>query len=174
LVSSCSAQPNTAWKELKNPEAIAIIDDYPLSHEEISRADIKTINTPFGMQAIGYCGVFLAYELDYEEFEIRISRISQSHEKVNSSLKTRKLPGEEDVCDFDTVIPEANHPYLISVEEFSMEKPEYFLFRAEEGRFANDEFLNYESSCTDQKHGYSSGAVIDRASHRIMHWMMVW
>jgi hypothetical protein len=174
VMSSCTAQSVKTWKELKNPEVIALIDDYPLTHEEISRAENKILLTPFGMQALKYCGVFLVYEYTPEEFNANLMQIMETHTKLDSTLKIRILPREEHICEFDLVIPDPNHRYLFSDEDNFLENPEYFLFKAKEGLFANDEYLNYESNCPDQKHGYSSGAIVDRTSKKILYWMMIW
>lgn len=171
--SCCSAQIDHASDLLTNSETKNIIDDYPLDAEEIALSNPWFYRSPFGMQALQYCGIFLGYEYDVVDFEERVSRIEQTHRKLASFKKVRILPGEESLCEFDIVIPNRGEVALQS-EDFLSEASEYFVFKVEEGRFAKNEYLNYESNCTDQKHGYSSGAVIDRTSNRIMHWMMVW
>lgn len=173
LGSGCSAQIDHASELLNDPEVRNLINDYPLDSHEINLANPLNYRYPFGMQALQYFGIFMGYEHDIEAFEERIMQIKQTHHALTNYDKVRVLPGDESVCNFDIVVPHRNEVFIHS-EEFLSEASEYFVFKVEEGRFANDEYLNYESSCPDQKHGYSSGAVIDRTSRRIMHWMMVW
>lgn len=99
--------------------------------------------------------------------------IKISHQKLISLENLRRMPGDENVCDFDFVIPGSSKTFL-QYQDFMTEDPEYYIYKNKEGRFVPDNYLDYETICQDQKHGYSSGAAIDTSTRRIMHWMMVW
>lgn len=173
LIGECTSQINHSADLWFNTEARRIIHDYPLDSNQVAVANLWSFGYPRNLLTMQYCGVFLGYEYNVEDFEVNLMRIGESHKKLASLTGVRKLPGEEDSCDFNFVVPNGSHIFL-TAHNFLIESPEYFIYKVSENILIDEQYLYYETSCPDLKHGYSSGAIVGRSERRIIYWMMVW
>ncbi len=160
--------------EFKNKFKEEVFENYPIKLDSIiDKNDSEIILFPESYYASKFTGIFFIKELNETELVELITKFNK--ENINES-KIIKVPGNNKKtrnninCIYQ---PDFENEFLETLNEYSKNDNEFYIFKSETGLFIKDEYKNlFEPS--EIEHGYAQGAVIRKENMTVLFWIIIW
>jgi hypothetical protein len=173
-----STKKNNAYKEFKSQILEEASKNFPLKGDaEIENSEFLIINYPATIDTLRFCGIFIGKSYSDKNFKKSVKIIHKEYKKiVLSEQRCLKYIPENNIskkglCN-EIILPNVTDS-LIVPNRFLSDNVSYYIKNEKKGNFLETKYSQFYKSNHDFYHGYSSGAVVDNDSNKIVYWLII-